>query len=61
MSLSINTFVQALQQYEIRKNMSVTLVLESDGSGYLCYYSTGESFYEFDTPDDLFSFLKSKN
>ncbi len=61
MSLSINSFVQALQQYEIRKNMSVTLVLESDGSGYLCYYSTGESFYEFDTTDKLFSFLKSKN
>jgi len=61
MSLSINTFVQALQQYEIRKNMSVTLVLESDGSGYLCYYSTGESFYAFDTPDELFRFLSSKN
>ncbi len=59
MSLSINNFVQALQQYEIRKNISVTLVLESDGSGYLCYYSTGESFYEFDTPDDLFNFLRS--
>lgn len=61
MSLSINNFVQALQQYEIRKNMSVTLVFESDGSGYLCYYSTGESFYEFDTPDELFNFLKPKN
>lgn len=60
MNLSINLFVQALKQYEIRKNMSVTLILESDGSGNLCCYSTGESFYHFDTPDELFSFLKSK-
>lgn len=60
MNLSINLFVQALKQYEIRKNMSVTLILVSDGSGNLCFYSTGESFFQFDTPDELFSFLKSK-
>lgn len=60
MELSINLFISALKQYEIRKNLSVTLILESDGSGSLCNYSTGESFYEFDTTKDLFSFLKTK-
>lgn len=61
MQLSITSFLKALQRFEIRENMSVTLVIESDGSGQLCNYSTGESFYQFDTPEELFSYLNTRN
>lgn len=60
MELSINLFISALKQYESCHNLSVTLILESDGSGNLCNFSTGESFYEFETTKELFSFLKTK-
>jgi len=61
MDLSITLFLKALQRFEIRKNMSVTLVIEPDGSGQLCNYSTGESFYQFDTTEELFSYLNTRN
>lgn len=59
MALSLVFFLKALKVYEVRMNLSVLLLLESDGSGSLCYYSTGESFYQFNTTDELFSFLKT--
>lgn len=61
MGLSIDLFVSALKQYEIKNNFSISLMLESDGSGNLCHYSSGESFFQFDTTDELFSYLKRKN
>lgn len=61
MELSITFFLKALQRFEKRKNMSVSLLLESDGSGQLCEYSTGESFYQFDTPSELFSYLNTRD
>jgi|GEM_PF-1645508 len=50
--------LKLLKSFEERENQSISLLLETNGSGNLCYFSTGESFFEFDDYSELSAYLK---
>lgn len=50
--------LKLLRSFEKRENQSISLLVDTNGSGSLCYFSTGESFFDFDDYIELLAFLK---
>ncbi len=51
--------LKLINAYEKRNNVSATLMLESDGTGQLSEYNSGEALFEFEDTDELMEKLKA--
>lgn len=53
----METTLQLLKEFEKRNNISVSLIMHSDGSGMLEEFWDGEELFQFDNYSDLYEKL----